>query len=208
MAWLFFVAMMVFIIFWAGIMAGWGNFWVMFDFPSLMMVALIGISTLAASGLWKDFLNAFRLAVGKKKNAGLSEWKRAKEAVELFMKAVKYGGFFIALMEFANLYNTPDDPWIWRANLVVMSLVVLYAFGINVLLLPIRSRLSVNVIEYMQNGEEYEENRGYEGDTEYEGNREYKGDREYEGNREYKGDRKYEENKDNVDMESIKKDKG
>ncbi len=168
MAWLFFVAMMVFIICWAG----WGNFWVMFDFPSLMMVALIGISTLAASGLWKDFLNAFRLAVGKRKNAGLSEWKRAKEAVELFMKAVKYGGFFIALMEFVNLYNTPDDPWIWRANLVVMSLVVLYAFGINVLLLPIRSRLSVNVIEYMQNGEEYEDN------------------------------------KDNVDMESIKKDKG
>ena len=126
MAWLFFVAMMVFIICWAGIMAGWGNFWGMFDFPSLMMVALIGISTLAASGLWKDFLNAFRLAVGKRKNAGLLEWKRAKEAVELFMKAVKYGGFFIALisgalMSVQGVFNTQvtKSSSIWTASAFV-----------------------------------------------------------------------------------------
>ena len=78
---------------------------------------------LIASGLWKDFVNAFRFTMGKGKKAGLSERKRAREAVELLMKAVRYGGAFIALMNFANIYNTPDDPWVWRANLVVISLI-------------------------------------------------------------------------------------
>lgn len=154
---LFFAAMIVFIVFFAGQMAGWVDFTAGWDFPSMVMIVLIGISALAASGLWRDFLNAFGLTVGKRKNAGLSEWKRAKEAVELFMKSIRYGSFFLALIEFIHIYNLPDDSLVLRANLVVMSLVLLYAYGMNVLLLPIKSRLDVGMIEYMQDGDDKEE---------------------------------------------------
>ncbi len=155
---LVFVGIMAVIVFGAGFMAGWTDFAAVWDFTSLAMVVLIGVSALAASGLWRDFLNAFHLTMRKRKSAGLLEWKRAEEAVELFIKAVRYGGFFITVLEFVNMYNIPDDPWAWRANLVVMSLVLLYAYGMSVLLLPVRSRLHVGMIEYMQDGDENEEN--------------------------------------------------
>lgn len=153
MYWLCFIGMMIIIVLLAGLMSGGMNIAVL-DLPSLLMILLIGVSVLIASGLWKDFVNAFRFTMGKNKKAGLSERKRAREAVELLMKAVRYGGVFIALMNFANIYNTPDDPWVWRANLVVLSLTLLYAYAINVLLLPVRSRLNVGMIEYMQAGDE------------------------------------------------------
>lgn len=153
MYWLCFIGMMIVIVSLAGLMSGGMNIAVL-DLPSLLMILLIGISVLIASGLWKDFVNAFRFTMGKDKKHGLSERKRAKEAVELLMKATRYGGMFIALMNFANIYNIPDDPWAWRANLVVMSLTLLYAYAINVLLLPVRSRLNVGIIEYMQAGDD------------------------------------------------------
>lgn len=154
MYWLCFIVMMTAVVFFAGLMSGGMNIAVL-DVPSLALVLLIGAGALTASGLWKDFLNAFRLTMGKNKKVGLSEWKRAKEAMELLMKAVRYGGVFIALMNFTNIYHIPDDPWVWRANLVVMSLTLLYAYAVNVLLLPVRSRLNVGIIEYMQGGDEY-----------------------------------------------------
>ena len=156
MYWLCFIVMMTAIVLFAGFISGGMNIAIL-DFPSLALILLIGISVLAASGLWRDFVNAFRFTMGKNKKAGLSEWKRAKEAVELFMKAAKYGGIFIALMNFSNIYKIPDDPWVWRANLVVMSLTLLYAYAVNVLLLPVRSRLNIGIIEYMQDGDDSEE---------------------------------------------------
>ncbi len=155
MYWLCFIGTMILIVSLAGLMSGGINIAVL-DIPSLLMILLIGASVLIASGLWKDFVNAFRFTMGKEKKAGLSERKRAREAVELLMKAVRYGGVFIALMNFANIYNTPDDPWVWRANLVVISLTLLYAYAVNVLLLPVRSRLNVGIIEYMQTGDDGE----------------------------------------------------
>ena len=92
---------MILIVSLAGLMSGGINIAVL-DIPSLLMILLIGASVLIASGLWKDFVNAFRFTMGKGKKAGLSERKRAREAVELLMKAVRYGGAFIALMNFAN----------------------------------------------------------------------------------------------------------
>jgi len=158
MYWICFIVMMIIIVSIAGLMSGGMNIAVL-DLPSLLMILLIGISVLVAAGLWKDFVNAFRFTMGKDKKAGLSERKRSMEAVECLMKAVRYWGVFLALMNFANIYNTPDDPWVWRANLVVISLTLLYAYAVNVLLLPVRSRLSVGIIEYMQTGDEYGEKK-------------------------------------------------
>lgn len=129
------------------------------DAPSLAMILLIGVSVLAASGFWKDFKNAFRLAMKKEKQAGLIEWKRAKEAVELLMAAVRYGGIFVALLQFISLafYNMTEESPVWWGNLAVVVVTPLYAYAVNILLLPVRSRINVNIIEYMQGMEEREE---------------------------------------------------
>ena len=133
-----------------------GGWIMMIDFPSLFLLVLIGVPVLLASGLGKDFINAFHLALGKEKQAGLTELKRASEAADCFMKVIRYGSVFIAVLEFINIYNVADDPQLWRANLVVTSTVLLYAFAINILMLPVKYRLNTKVINYMESAEEPE----------------------------------------------------
>lgn len=122
------------------------------DIPSLLLLMIIGIPMLLATGLGKDFIAAFRLALGKEKEAGLETRKRAMEAVELFMKTMRYGGMFTALLQFLAICTYNElDPAAWRASLGVLSIALLYAYAINLLLMPIKSRLNIGIIEYMQN---------------------------------------------------------
>lgn len=154
----FAVVMLIWVI--GAIMAGGpGGFLFTLDLPSLAMILVVGVSVLAVAGFRKDFGNAFRLTMKKGKQAGLIEWKRAKEAVELFMTTVRYGGIFISLLQFVSvaLYNMREESPIWWSNLAVVVLTPLYAYAVNLLLLPIRSRINVNIIEYMQGMGEAEE---------------------------------------------------
>lgn len=151
------VVMIIWII---GVMmaGGWGVLSMMWDSPSFVMILVMGGAVVAAAGFWKDFLNAFRLAMGKRRQVGLTEWKRAKEAVELFSRALRYGSFFIALLQFtavsAVTMNEPQVQWI---TLVMAALPLLYAYAVNILLLPIKGRIAINMIEYMQKPGESDE---------------------------------------------------
>ena len=54
-----------------------GKFFQLFDLISFLFLFLMFIPLLIAGGLLKDFNNAFRLGVGKRKAANLVELKRA-----------------------------------------------------------------------------------------------------------------------------------
>ncbi len=120
------------------------------DFPSFLLLMIIGAAMLLAAGMGKDFLAAFRLALGREKQAGLRERKRAVEAVELFMKAMRHGSIFAALLQFVAIYSLMEDTTKWSIYLSVLLLTVLYAYAVNLLLLPVKSRLNLGIIEYMQ----------------------------------------------------------
>ena len=112
--------------------------------------------------------NAFRLTMGKKKAAGLAEWKRAKEAVELLGTTLRYGGIFIALVQLVsvswiNAEMQAEDGNIWWMTLAIASLPILYGYAVSILLLPIGSRISIYIIEYMQKPEEGKDITGGDG---------------------------------------------
>lgn len=132
--------------------SAWGlsNVTMLFDVPSLLLLMIIGISMLLAAGLGKDFLAAFRLALGKEGQAGLRERQRAVEAVELFMKSLRYGGVFGLVLQFISIYGLLEDAAMWSVHLSVLLILPLYAYAINLLLLPVKSRLKLGMIEYMQ----------------------------------------------------------
>lgn len=131
----------------------------MLDLWPMLLLLAMGISVLVATGFRKDFGNAFRLTMGKKKAAGLAEWKRAKEAVELLGTTLRYGGIFIALVQLVsvswiNAEMQAEDGNIWWMTLAIASLPILYGYAVSILLLPISSRISIYIIEYMQKPEE------------------------------------------------------
>ena len=55
---------------------------------SLVVLLMVGIPVLISTGLMKDFNNAFKLGLSKKKEATIREVKRAIEAVALFQKVM------------------------------------------------------------------------------------------------------------------------
>ncbi len=138
------------VIFYLECLAG-GGLSVLVDVPSLIMLVAVGIPTLLASGLGRDFLAAFRLALGKGQQAGLEEWKRALQAVRIFMQTMQYGGMFFMLTAMVNILIFVDDTSLIPANVGVGLVVLLYAYVLKLLLLPIQSRLEVGIIEYMKN---------------------------------------------------------
>lgn len=132
------------------------------DAPSLVLLMIIGVSMLLAAGLGKDFLAAFRLALGKEKQAvGLRERKRAVEAVELFMKTMRYGGVFSVILQLIAISSLMKDVAMWGIYLSVIFVALVYAYAVNLLLLPVKSRLNLGIIEYVQ-GVESEDDGGKE----------------------------------------------
>ncbi len=143
--------------------AAWGihnPVWLL-DTPSFLLLMIIGISMLLATGLGKDFLTAFGLAFGKDCKAGLRERQRAAQAVELFMKAVRYGAGFGVALQLISLTRLLEDMAAWGVNISVILILFVYAYAMNLLLLPVKSRLQLGIIEYMQEiGDAQEEEAG------------------------------------------------
>lgn len=129
------------------------------DLTSLLMLLFISIPILLISGLGKDFLNAFRLFFGKKKQSGLVEKKKAVEAMDLMMKALIYSGIFIVIVQFVGLGFSLEsfDREILVPNLMVLPIPLFYSLILDLLLLPIKGRLSKESIDHMEVIDEEEE---------------------------------------------------
>lgn len=121
------------------------------DLTSLLMILFISIPILLVSGLGKDFLNAFRLFFGKKKQSGLAKKKKAVEAMDLMMKALLYSGIFTVIVQFIGMGSMyPFDLEILLPNLIVLFIPLFYSFILDLLLLPIRGRLGKECIDHME----------------------------------------------------------
>ncbi len=123
------------------------------DAPSLVIVLLICIPMLISSGLLKDFNNAFRIALNRKKESGLTEIKRAIEAISLTIHTLFYSAFFLFAISLIAILKNLSDPAMLGPSLAVAFLTCIYSLALALVLLPIKSILTVRTIEFMQQPE-------------------------------------------------------
>ena len=119
------------------------------DFPSLILLLIICIPFLVSSGLIKDFNNAFRIALSRKKNVSLNELKRAIEAVTLAIKTLLGSGFLIFLMSMLIILHALDTQESLGPKLSAALITFIYACAFALPLLPLRSILNLRIMEYM-----------------------------------------------------------
>lgn len=123
------------------------------DIITLGLLLILFVPVLVSSGLWKDFNNAFRLGIGKKKAEGLLELKRAEEAVKLGIKSIVAGTAFIMALSTVQLLYMLDDLASLGPNLSVILLSLVYGMLIVLILLPLQSILNVKIHEYISTDE-------------------------------------------------------
>ena len=119
-----------------------------FDVISILLMVVIVVPTLLSSGLWKDFGNAFRLTLGKKEAKSVVELRRAKEATRLGSRVFLGAGVFITAFTLIYVLMISDIK-IMQYNAAVGLIDMVYGAIGYLLLLPIRSRLEVKLIEFM-----------------------------------------------------------
>lgn len=136
-----------------GVLGNWSGVYWYFDTWSFILLIIVCVPILIGSGLFKDFNNAFLLAVKtkRKSEASLPEVKHAIEAVFLVRKVLVAGGTFIVLLTLVFILAclTPEYYEIVGKNTAVALLPLVYAFAIDLLLLPIESRLKVRLNDMM-----------------------------------------------------------
>lgn len=119
------------------------------DLSSLLLVLLLAIPILVSSGLFRDFNNAFRIALSKKKNNSLIEIKRALEAVNLMVRAFPCISLFLFLVSMITVLHRMDTPATLGPAISVSLLCFIYGMAMALLLLPIKAILQVRIIEFM-----------------------------------------------------------
>lgn len=130
-----------------------GGWLAMFDLASIIMLILLVVPMLFASGLLKDFSKAVRFVSGKKKTESLIELKRAKEAVKLTGKVVVAGTAFVAFLQGIFILYTVDEPSALGPNLAVLLVSAIYGLAVRLLLLPMESILNVKIQEFISEEE-------------------------------------------------------
>lgn len=128
---------------------GFYGFTRVLDAATLIILLVLFIPLLMSGGLWKDFNNAFRLGIGKKKAEGLLELKRAKEAVKLSIKLIVAGTVFIMAVSSVQMLYMIDDPASLGPCISVIILSLVYGMFIVLVLLPLQSILNIKIQEYI-----------------------------------------------------------
>lgn len=145
-----------------GVIGDWSYIFYYFDFGSFALLILLCVPILIGSGLFWDFNNAFRLAIRIKEKAGetkeeekrnvskevsLLEVKHAIESVILVRKVLGTGAIFIVLLTLVEVFSSiiPNSENCLGSNLSVTILPLVYAFAIDLYLLPVEARLKVRL---------------------------------------------------------------
>lgn len=142
-----FIVIILTIVMWGGV-AAIGNF---IDTPTLFYVLIITSLVLLLSGMFKDFLKAFPLAIKRGDIVSSVQIKRSLLAVKTTITAVNVTAvlsFFIALVTslkgWVDILLEPEPILIWIA---VALLNMVYALVITLMLLPIYIRLKSKLAE-------------------------------------------------------------
>lgn len=118
------------------------------DMPSLLIILMITVPMLLASGLFPDLRRAFRVIMVKKAAYTKLELQRSLEAVKLTIRLIFYSGFLGTIVGLITILKSLKDIDVLGPNLSVMLICILYAIFGSFLLLPIASKLRVEILAY------------------------------------------------------------
>ena len=121
-----------------------------FDVVSMLAIIVTFIPMMAASGLFKDFNNAFKLTIGKKKEESILELKKAKDAVKFAGKLFIITGIITSLIGFIMASYDCTNVRSFMVNMSVALLTIFYGLVFYICLLPIQVRLEIKISEFMQ----------------------------------------------------------
>lgn len=117
------------------------------DIPSLIVLLLIIVCSLAASHDFKNFTNAFSIAFSKEKQYSRKEMKLASNALSMVVK-VSFGaaGFSIVFGAVSILTNLSDKSK-FGPPLALALCTLFYASILDIFLQPIKSRIEKKIID-------------------------------------------------------------
>ena len=123
------------------------------DLPTLIVMILLILPMLASGGLLRDFNNAFRFVLGRKKAEDLRELKRSREAVRLAIRILISGSVFLACLQGIAILYTMSDLRTLGLNVAIMLLAVLYGLAVSLLLFPVETILDLKIQDYISTEE-------------------------------------------------------
>ena len=148
---MYLLSLFVFMVLAVGFMAvaGGGGFQTLsyfIDMPSIIILILLLVPMLLSAGVLKDLNNAFRLGAKRRVQAKRLELIRAVEAVSFTIKALWTAGIFSVIFQFsiAIMRQAPDAKLAFL-YLAVSMIPLLYTTFFAILLLPLRSRLNMQL---------------------------------------------------------------
>lgn len=117
------------------------------DIPSLIVLVLVIVCSLAASHDFRNFTNAFAIAFSRKKQYSKKEMKLASSALDMVVK-VSFGaaGFSIVFGAISMLTDLSDKSK-FGPPLALILCTLFYASILVILLLPIKSRIEKKIID-------------------------------------------------------------
>ncbi len=121
-------------------------FWFV-DLPALTVVLISPVPFLMLSGLWGDFVRAFRLAGKRKEAESLMELKRAKEAIKLAKNTVLGFAAFLAFVQGLLALHLFDDFHSLGYLLVPIALSMVYGMAAVLVLQPLQAALELRILE-------------------------------------------------------------
>lgn len=115
------------------------------DVPALITVLGSVCIVLVATGLYRDFFNAWRISMWSKEDTAKEEVNKAFSAVRIAMWTALLSGMILTVVSIVNTFvmTTPDNMEALYVALAVGLLGALYALVISLLLLPILGRLYI-----------------------------------------------------------------
>lgn len=145
---MYIIGVFVFLIVAVLVIVSFGSMVTYLDLFSLLVIIMLVIPMLLASGAHKDFNRAFRLALNKKTEPGIKELERAGTAVATARKLIILSGILDSLISMICILTRLDDIAYLGPNVSVAILSLLYAVILNIILVPIEHRLKTRIIEF------------------------------------------------------------
>lgn len=133
-----------------------------FDVHLLLWLSLLFLFVIWVTGIWKDFINGFRLVFSKRKNITRMELQKAAKALETARRVVVLESVIaVALYMVHLLYNMAEPLVLLGPLLSLILLSIAYSSLFSLITIPIRVRLENMAISFMEEtGEEQGQGSG------------------------------------------------
>lgn len=144
-------------------------FYEFFNGPLLLWLVLLFLFVMCVTGIWKDFINGFRLVFSKRKNITRMELQKAAKAMESAKKIVVLESVIVVSLRMVDMLFMMSDPLRSLGPIVWMLLLsIAYSAIFSLVVIPLRVRLENMAISYMEGGdEELEESSEQDSQTVY-----------------------------------------